>query len=187
MSNRINRTLSANLNRLNLGARSLELNSGASFDITTLRIRSVHPVPMEMVDPMRVGSVPTQVEYPRTPGKRHVSPTFRDPSTLRTPSDSSTASAPACSGTSAGSRVVLEAEALPTDRPVVIDDRRDRAGRPRGTASSLASGEWMGMPVLFAWQAPYRQQGQQPSEIATAAPARATRKSAVARRAATGG
>lgn len=64
MSNRINRTLSANLNRLNLGTRSLALVNDANNDKATLRSRhDVHPV--YPVVPVRVGFTPvTKKETP---------------------------------------------------------------------------------------------------------------------------
>ena len=43
MLNRTNRTLSANLNRLNLGTRSLALAASVNNGDSTLRIRHVHP------------------------------------------------------------------------------------------------------------------------------------------------
>ncbi len=64
MSNRINRTLSANLNRLNLGSRSLASVNDANNDKATLRSRhDVHPV--YPVVPVRVGFTPkTKKEAP---------------------------------------------------------------------------------------------------------------------------
>ena len=46
MLNRTNRTLSAHLNRLNLGTRSLALKSGVNIDGQTLRSRHAHCVVM---------------------------------------------------------------------------------------------------------------------------------------------
>lgn len=62
MLNRNNRTLSANLNRLNLGTRSLAAQASANFGGQTLRIRHAHSVVMrdgmlgDPHDPMLVGS-----------------------------------------------------------------------------------------------------------------------------------
>jgi len=44
MLNRTNRTLSANLNRLNLGTRSLAIVAGLNNGVSTLRTRHVHRV-----------------------------------------------------------------------------------------------------------------------------------------------
>lgn len=46
MLNRTNRTLSANLNRLNLGTRSLAILAGVDNGVQTLRTRHVHRVVM---------------------------------------------------------------------------------------------------------------------------------------------
>ncbi len=62
MLNRTNRTLSANLNRLNLGTRSLDLQASANFGDQTLRIRHAHAVVMRdgmsgaVMDPISIGT-----------------------------------------------------------------------------------------------------------------------------------
>jgi hypothetical protein len=62
MLNRTNRTLSANLNRLNLGTRSLGLQASAIVGGQTLRIRHAHDVVMRdgivgvPMDPITCGS-----------------------------------------------------------------------------------------------------------------------------------
>jgi hypothetical protein len=69
MLNRTNRTNSANLNRLNLGTRSLDLQASANIGGQTLRIRHAHDVIMRVgmdgipvvptpVDPWRITGIP---------------------------------------------------------------------------------------------------------------------------------
>jgi hypothetical protein len=78
MLNRTNRTLSANLNRLNLGTRSLALQASANFGGETLRIRHAHLVvmrdgmvgmPMDSIsrDPWRITDIPGSSPVPPRP------------------------------------------------------------------------------------------------------------------------
>jgi hypothetical protein len=62
MLNRTNRMLSANLNRLNLGTRSLAQMANLNMDPEALRTRHTHPVV-----PVRVGIIP-DIRYPKSKG-----------------------------------------------------------------------------------------------------------------------
>jgi hypothetical protein len=59
MLNRTNRTLSANLNRLNLGTRSLVLTTGVNNGDSTLRVRHAHAHVYAMRDGMFRSSYPS--------------------------------------------------------------------------------------------------------------------------------
>jgi hypothetical protein len=75
MLNRTNRTLSAHLNRLNLGTRSLALQAGSNNGTKALDIRHAHPVVMRAgmvgypVSPKPIGSY----GIPSIPGSPSVS------------------------------------------------------------------------------------------------------------------
>jgi hypothetical protein len=76
MLNRTNRTLSANLNRLNLGTRSLAASANVnSIGVQTLRTRHVHRVVMR--DGI-LGYQPSPI-----PISRDISPAIPDPSSVR--------------------------------------------------------------------------------------------------------
>jgi len=76
MLNRTNRTLSANLNRLNLGTRSLAVSAGVNNGDQTLRIRHTHRVVMRdgmtwfRPSPISI----SRGEIPVIPGSPSVSP-----------------------------------------------------------------------------------------------------------------
>jgi hypothetical protein len=77
MLNRTNRTLSANLNRLNLGTRSLVLKTGVNNGDSTLRVRHAHAYAMRdgmfrSFDPAI--SDPSWVAIPSFPCSSPVSP-----------------------------------------------------------------------------------------------------------------
>jgi hypothetical protein len=87
MLNRTNRTLSANLNRLNLGTRSLAATANVNTgDLETLRIRHAHHVVMR--DGMHGFSPPSipirRGEFPVVPGSLPV-PSRLDPSRVVRP------------------------------------------------------------------------------------------------------
>src|SRR4051794_302211 len=73
MLNRTNRTLSAHLNRLNLGTRSLVLQSGVNIDGQTLRSRHAHCIVMRdgmkgrAIDPEST-TITGSVASPQIPG-----------------------------------------------------------------------------------------------------------------------
>lgn len=78
MLNRTNRTLSANLNRLNLGTRSLAAQASANFGGQTLRIRHAHAVVMRdgmdgdshdpiLIGPWRITGIPGSSPVPVPP------------------------------------------------------------------------------------------------------------------------
>jgi hypothetical protein len=76
MLNRTNRTLSAHLNRLNLGTRSLAIVAGLNDGAQTLHTRHAYPVVMRAgmvgvpVDPKDIG----RIGIPSIPGSPPVSP-----------------------------------------------------------------------------------------------------------------
>jgi len=77
MLNRTNRTLSANLNRLNLGTRSFVLKTGVNIGDSTLRVRHAHAYAMRdgmfrSFDPAI--SDPSWVAIPSIPCSSPVSP-----------------------------------------------------------------------------------------------------------------
>jgi len=79
MLNRTNRTLSANLNRLNLGTRSLVLKTGVNNGDSTLRVRHAHAHAYAMRDGMFRSfdpsiSDPSWVAIPSIPCSSPVSP-----------------------------------------------------------------------------------------------------------------
>jgi hypothetical protein len=114
MLNRTNRTLSANLNGLNLGTRSAAL-VGANMDKNTLRIRHAHPdqgvvavrdpMMMSVRQPMIMGYLPSQIS-----GSSSITSRL----------------------TSSFERVRVFAEAPPAEYAVVKDDRACQTDRARG-------------------------------------------------------
>ena len=117
MLNRTNRTLSAHLNRLNLGTRSLALKSGVNIDGQTLRSRHAHCVVMRdgmrehALDPVSetiTGSVvSTRIPgLPIVPSWLIASPVVRAKVGLDVP-------------------VTLDAWPVPTDRPYPVEEPRN--------------------------------------------------------------
>jgi hypothetical protein len=130
MSNRTNRTLSANTNRLNLGTRSFALLAGANNGSTnkTLRLRLAqvsHPGAVARVDRMRLEPAILMPAYsPAMPDSKR-GPWDADPS--KRISDSSPRSSwPSSSlwgcGTRGGSQGQVVAELPPSPSPVVVID-----------------------------------------------------------------
>ena len=124
MLNRTNRTLSAHLNRLNLGTRSLALKSGVNIDGQTLRSRHAHCVVMR--DGMREhafetgsqsirgSSVSTRIPgLPIVPSWLIASPVVRAKVGLDVPA-------------------TLDAWPVPTDRPYPVEEPRNPSQAPIG-------------------------------------------------------
>ena len=119
MLNRTNRTLSAHLNRLNLGTRSLALKSGVNIDGQTLRSRHAHCVVMRdgmrehALDPVSetiTGSVvSTPIPgLPIAPSWLIASPVVRAKVGLDVPA-------------------TLDAWPVPTDRPYPVEEPRNQS------------------------------------------------------------
>ena len=124
MLNRTNRTLSAHLNRLNLGTRSLALKSGVNIDGQTLRSRHAHCVVMrdgmreQAIDPVSeaiTGSIAsTRIPgLPIVPSWLIASPVVRPKVGLDVP-------------------VPLDARPVPTDRPYPVEEPRNQSQAPFG-------------------------------------------------------
>jgi len=134
--NRTNRTLTANLNRLNLGTRSLAARAGVNTVANTLRLQHTHPVKrskskrigiMRGMDPAMFMAYP----FPLIPS-----------------------SPPASSWPAVAAEERARAEvavAVPTVRPVVVDDRACRAAQAQ---DSLPQG----------WQTGWQSTGQVPAD-----------------------
>ena len=126
MLNRTNRTLSAHLNRLNLGTRSLALKSGVNIDGQTPRSRHAHCVVMrdgmreQAVEPVS-DSITKSIASSLIPGLPIVpswliaSPVVRPKVGLDVP-------------------VPLAARPVPTDRPYPVEEPRNQ--------SQALSGHW---------------------------------------------
>ncbi len=122
MLNRTNRTLSAHLNRLNLGTRSLALKSGVNIDGQTLRLRHAHCVVMrdgmreEAVEPVSDSIASSLIPgLPIVPSWLTASPVVRPTVGLDVPAP-------------------LAARPVPTDRPYPVEEPRNQ--------SQALSGHW---------------------------------------------
>jgi hypothetical protein len=145
MSNRTNRTLSANTLRLNLGTRSFALLAGANSGTTnpTLRFRHVmdsHPGAVARVERMRSEASITMPAFPTAkPDGKH-----EDADASKRPLDSSPRSMwpyllSGSWGCAGGSQGQVVAEAPPEPRQVVVVDvPSGRSVRPAGQPTQQA-------------------------------------------------
>jgi len=119
MLNRTNRTLSAHLNRLNLGTRSLALKSGVNIDGQTLRSRHAYRVVMrdglreQALDPVSAAIMGTAVStripgLPVVPSWLIASPVVRPRFGLDLP-------------------VPLADRPVPTDRPYPVEEYQNQS------------------------------------------------------------
>ncbi len=132
MLNRTNRTLSAHLNRLNLGTRSLALKSGVNIDGQTLRSRHAHHVVMRdgmrehALDPVSAAitgaSASTRIPgLPLVPSWLIASPVVRPRVGLDVP-------------------VPLADRPVPTDRPYPVEES-ENLSRPLSAPGHLSRAE----------------------------------------------
>lgn len=124
MLNRMNRTLSANPNRLNLGTRPLAPIQGGNMGPKSLRIRHAHP--FAAVEPVRAGTAPA-FRYPSPLG-----------ASLPSFPDSPQASARSVRRRAAQSWCEPFAPSQPTRKPVVVTDRPCLVGPSRDRCMTVS-------------------------------------------------